>query len=136
MIIVDASVLVAALWTQDTHHDASRRWLRVHVLGDELLMAPRLLWAEVAGAIARRSGDARLGYEAAEYIYALGLAPCPFDRTYQQLATTLAAKLQLRGADALYVAAAAHFRGPLVTWDREQLERGGQLVQTYRPDQH
>ena len=40
----------------------------------------------------------------------------------------------LAGADATYVAAAARLDAPLITWDRNQLERGGQRVTAHRPD--
>ena len=46
----------------------------------------------------------------------------------------MAIELQLRGADAIYVALAAQIGIPLITWDREQFERGAQRVITRQPD--
>jgi len=47
----------------------------------------------------------------------------------------LAAKLRLRGADAVYVALAATCREPLITLDAEMLERGRGVVEAFTPEQ-
>ena len=112
-LVIDASVLVSWFHRADPFHQASRAWLRQHLLAGGQLYAPWLLQSEVAGALTRRTGDdARLGQHAAD----------------------LAVALRLRGADAVYVAVADQFQIPLVTWDREQRERGGQRIATRRPD--
>src|SRR2546428_644334 len=48
-------------------------------------------------------------------------------------AARLAAKLSLRGADAVCVAAALDLGVPLVSWDTEQPERGRRLVRVHTP---
>jgi hypothetical protein len=40
----------------------------------------------------------------------------------------------LRGADACYVAIAAAFDIPLVSWDAQQLERAAAVIKAYAPD--
>ena len=49
------------------------------------------------------------------------------------MAAEVAADLRLRGADAVYVAAARLLRVPLVTWDREQQQRAGAVVVVQMP---
>lgn len=132
MRVVDASVWVSRLVPQDVHHPASRRWLEAHA---DPLIAPILLLAEVAGAIARRTGAPELGRQAVETLTQLpNLRLVPLDPRLGLETARLAADLQLRGADAAYVAVAYHLHLPLVTWDREQADRAGPLIAVYTPD--
>jgi predicted nucleic acid-binding protein len=133
--VVDASVMVGALYPPDLHHLASRAWLRQEILAGDELIAPLLLLSEVAGAVTRRSGDRALGRQAVQRLVALRqLRLVPLDVRLSVLSTQIAIDLQLRGADAIYVALAAQIRIPLITWDREQFERGAQRIITRRPD--
>ena len=90
---------------------------------------------EVAGAIARRTGDARLARRAMDRLLRLAnLRLIPLDRVLAGSAASLAAGLKLRGADAVYVAVAQLLDLPLVTLDREQLARAGGAVTASRPE--
>jgi predicted nucleic acid-binding protein len=134
MIVVDASIMVSALYPQDVHHQQSRQWLRQAIFAGERLVAPVLLLSEVAGAITRRSSDEAQGRRAIQRLLALQqLRFFPIDARLSLLAAQLAVELRLRGADAVYVAVAAQTHIPLITWDREQRERGGQRVDTRTP---
>jgi predicted nucleic acid-binding protein len=134
-MVVDASVIVSRLVPHDVHHEASRRWLSRHVAEGGLLIAPALLLPEVAGAIARRTGESRLASRAVEAVLRLPqLRLVPVDDALARTAARLAGQLRLRGADALYVAAAAALRLPLVTWDMEQRNRGTPLVDVLLPE--
>ncbi|HYU20382.1 MAG TPA: PIN domain-containing protein [Chloroflexota bacterium] len=134
MIVVDASVWASRFIPQDLHHVASREWLLQYMAGGNLVIGPALLPAEVAGAIARRTGAPADGHRAVARLLQLStLRLLPIDRLLAEAAAHLAADLTLRGADAVYVATAHRLTVPLVTWDREQRERGGRLVTTRRP---
>ena len=134
MNVVDASVLVAALYPPDVHHQVSRAWLRRHLRAGGILIAPILLLAEVASAVTRRSGDRALGQQALDRLLAFQqLRLVPLDPRIGVLAAQLALDLRLRGANAVYVAIAAQLQVPLVTWDREQRERGGQRIVAREP---
>ncbi|NPA91741.1 MAG: type II toxin-antitoxin system VapC family toxin [Chloroflexi bacterium] len=133
-MVVDASVWVSALVPQDVHHTRSREWLEERLREGVLLVAPVILLAEVAGAIARRTGDPSLGERATEMILSLPtLRLVPVDDRVGGEAARLAARLRLRGADALYVAVASLLGVPLITWDREQQERCQTVVRTSSP---
>lgn len=71
MIVVDASVMVSALWPQDVNHVTSRNWLAAQTLSDEALVAPFLFLGEIAGAITRRTGESELGHAALEELQAI-----------------------------------------------------------------
>ena len=57
----------------------------------------------------------------------------PVDTNLLQLALDLAADLRLKGADAIYVALAHQLGVPLVSWDKEQLQRSSGLIEAYTP---
>lgn len=130
-MVVDASVVVSRLVPHDVHHEASRRWLSRHVAEGGLLVAPAVLLPEVAGAVARRTGEPRLARRAVDAILRLSaLRLVPVDDILARAAAALAGRLRVRGADALYIASAASLRLPLVTWDLEQRDRAARVVET------
>jgi len=55
------------------------------------------------------------------------------DQGLVTMATDLAADLELRAADALFVALARHLTLPLVTFDAEQLQKPSAIISTIRP---
>jgi predicted nucleic acid-binding protein len=133
-MVVDASVWVSALVVHDTHHTASRRWLRRHSSRTTLLVVPTLALAEVASAISRRTGDPVLGLRSMEAVLSLPrLRLVPLDPALGSEAGRIAADHGLRGADAVYVATAARHKLPLVTLDAELRARIGRLVRILRP---
>lgn len=134
MYVVDASVWISWFVPADAHHDPSRRWMSAQVVQGESVVAPLLVLAEVAGAVARRTGVSELGVHAVSLMQHLPNARLvAVDTELAQLGAQLAAELRLRGADALYVALARRLSIPLVTWDQEQQERGRPLVAVLNP---
>ena len=134
MTVVDASVWVSRLVPQDVQHAASRRWLEEQAAVGNLVISPTLLLAEVAGAISRRTGQPELARRAVQMLLRLSeLRLVPLDSRLGRSAAELAAEVGLRGADAVYVAAAHHLNVPLVTLDREQRARAGRLVEVQSP---
>jgi predicted nucleic acid-binding protein len=93
------------------------------------MVAPWLLPLEVAGAIARRTGDPDLGTRATASIIRSGsirlIVP---DKQLWALAARIAADARLRGADALYVATAYLLGLPLITFDAEQARQSSSFV--------
>ncbi|HSH80031.1 MAG TPA: type II toxin-antitoxin system VapC family toxin [Herpetosiphonaceae bacterium] len=135
MTVADASVLVAHLHHQDRFHQQSTAWIAQHLLNGGEIVGPRLVLAEVAGAIARRTGDPALGHAAVQQLLVIPrVRLVPVTDELADYAATLAAELRLKGADAVYLAVAAEFGMPLVTWDQEQRTRGAQLVITSTPN--
>lgn len=134
MRVVDASVWVSLLVPQDVHHAPSRDWLQQYTARGGVLVEPALLLAEVAGAIARRTGQPELGRRSVAQVLAFPtLRLAAVDRQLGQMAASLAAAHQLRGADAIYVALAHQLTIPLVTWDAEQIARGQSVIQAGMP---
>jgi len=135
MKVVDASVWVSRFVPPDAHHEISRRWLEARLALGELLAAPVLLLAEVVGAISRRAQAAELGRQAAESLLRLpNLRLVSIEPQLGREAARLAADLQLRGADSVYVALAHHLKIPLVTWDIDQADHARRLISVFAPD--
>jgi predicted nucleic acid-binding protein len=134
MTVTDASIWVSRFLPEDAFHAASRDWLMNAASGQSSLIAPASLLPEVAGAIARRTGSTRLGYQAVQQIRQVpNLQLVALDTDLCDFAAEVASTNRLRGADALYVAVAHQLQTALVSWDHEQLERAAGFAQAYRP---
>ena len=125
---------MSALVASEVRHAASRAWLGQQVHAGQIVVAPALLIPEVAAAISRRTGRPALGRRAiAALLRFPNLRLVPLDSELAEQAGRLAADCALRGADAVYVAVAKKLAIPLVTWDREQIERGRDVVEVLHP---
>ena len=135
MTVADASVMVAHLHHEDRFHLESTSWIAQRLLAGGVIIAPRLVLAEVAGATARRTGDSTIGHAAVQQLLAMpGLSLVPVTDNLADSAAMFAAELRLKGADAVYIAVAAELSMPLVTWDDEQRDRGAHVIDTRSPN--
>jgi len=127
-IVVDASVWVARLVSQDVFHEPVKAWMFARLEEGDQFLAPSLLLAEIGGAISRRTTSS-LGLKAVEYAQGLpGLQLVEMEDSLLREAAQLAAELGLRGADSTYVAVAARLDLPLITLDVDQRERAKKRV--------
>jgi predicted nucleic acid-binding protein len=119
----------------DRNHAASVDWMSKFIDAGGLLIAPTLLLIEVAAAIARQSGPAAIARQAAQSLQNVSeMRLIPLDATLVQESIDVAADLSLRAGDAVYVAVAQRMSIPLVSWDRQQLQRASTAVATCTPD--
>jgi predicted nucleic acid-binding protein len=133
-VVVDASVWISSLVSGDVNHGVSRTWRRAWISNGGTFALPSLILAEVAGAIARRTGRALLGDQAVATILANpAINLVPVDQPFASLAAQHAAALALKGSDAVYTALAEQLGLPLVTWDSEQLTRAAARIQARQP---
>lgn len=135
MIVVDASVWVSALVDADVHHDLSERWVGLGLATNQRYVVPTIFLAEVAGSVSRRVGDPVWGRQLAHFLAeseSFDIRAINLDLAIQ--ASEIAAALPLKVADSLYVALAQQLSLPLVTWDREQLQRGAQIIEVRTPE--
>jgi predicted nucleic acid-binding protein len=134
VIVVDASVWASAYLEGDLNHDASLEFLMNSNASSEAIYCPATVLAEVAGAIARRTGSEADGVAALTKLDSTPyLTILAVDPDLAQHAGRLAAQVRLRGMDAFYVAVALRQAAVLVTWDAQQLERGSVVVETRTP---
>lgn len=123
-VVIDASVWVSRLVSQDEFHEATKSWMEKQRETGMQFISPALLLAEVGGAISRRTGDPALGKRVITQLESLtGMRLVEMDNELMHEAASLAAELGLRGADSVYVAIAHQLNLPLVTFDVDQRER-------------
>lgn len=135
-MIVDASVWVASVLKEDAHHEVSLAFMHRFVKERQIATVPLLVWAEIAGAVARRTGDTDRGLKVTGLITGqIWVRGVPLDVSLSSESMRLAAMLRLRGADAVYVALAATYREPLITLDAEMLERTHGVAEALTPEQ-
>jgi predicted nucleic acid-binding protein len=134
MPVLDASVCVAIFNEIDPDHPAASSWFAAASLAEEPIVAPVILLAEVGSALARALDEDRAPMEAVKLLRSGRLLELfPVDGRLAARAATIGIALRIRGADAIYVALADQLGIPLITFDRQQLERGGQVVTARTP---
>lgn len=127
-VVVDASVWVARLVSEDIFHEPVKAWMFARLEEGDQFLAPSLLLAEIGGATSRRTTSS-LGLKAIEYVQGLpGLQLVEMEDSLLREAAQLAAELGLRGADSTYVAVAVRLDLPLITFDVDQRERAKKRV--------
>jgi predicted nucleic acid-binding protein len=135
MAVVDASVNASAAIVTDSLHEPGLRWWREAHQRSEVIHAPSILLAEVTAAVRRLTGNRAQAEQAASQLLAdRQLRLVDADLALCERAAEIAAAQGIRGCDAIYVALAERLREPLVTFDREQLERASTLITVVRPE--
>lgn len=133
MAVVDASVWVAMLRKNDPFYDRCRRWWETSTQAHLKLYVPSIVLAEVAAAVARRDDNNAHATKALALVQESGVEIIDVSVSLALRAAELGIKYRLRGCDAVYVALAEHLKVPLVTLDREQLERTINAIETILP---
>ena len=133
-MVLDANIWISRTLPGEPHRETSLRWLNAQAAMGAALAVPNLALAEIAGGVARRTGDAQDGREAVGMLLRIpSLTVVALDRPLGDRAMELAAQLRLRGHDAVYVAVAEALGIPLVTWDQEVLARASAVVRVLQP---
>lgn len=108
MLVVDASVWIAAADQFDVFHETSRAFLvqigrqRLHIF------LPAFAWIETACALSRKRGDAETGLRLAGAILdSPQVTRVPMDDLFLAQALLVGTRSFLRGADAIYAATSA-----------------------------
>lgn len=134
MAVIDASVTVALVNAHEREHASSWDWFEQARMADEPVLAPAILLCEVAAALSRGVGDPVLAHRVVRQLARSELVELvPVTPVLAEQAATIAADHRIRGCDAVYVALADLSGEPLVTLDRQQLERGAAVVTVRRP---
>jgi len=133
--VVDASVHVSALNPHEPFHPQSRDFVALARRG-VVLVSPEILLPEVAAAVARALGNQERALRIASAIRAMeGVRLVAVTESLADQAAAVAARCRVRGCDAVYLALARETGAPLVTLDRQQLERGRAMAQTLTPEE-
>jgi predicted nucleic acid-binding protein len=134
MAVIDASVYVTLMNAHEAAHDSSWAWFEQAKRSGEAIRAPAILIVEVAAAFSRGLGDPALAHQVVRQLLrtrTIELAPVTVELA--ERAAAIAADCGIRGKDAVYVALAEQSAEPLITLDRQQLERGRVVAATGEP---
>jgi predicted nucleic acid-binding protein len=133
---IDASVFVNAFNPHEDGHAQSLEILATIQERGDPVIAPTLLLAEVASAVARASDDSA---GALQYAHATAALPhltlVTLTPAMARQAAELAATHRLRGADAVYLAVARRYGTTLVSRDDEQRSRGSVVTRCQTPEE-
>lgn len=133
MAVVDASIWVAAFHEKDKFNKIAFGFLENLVALGDPIRVPAIVYAEVAGAIRRRTKNLHITNKVLAKMHALDLDIREIDTDFARSAADIAAHLEMRGADSFYVALAKEFGEALYTFDDEQAKRGSVEVETVVP---
>lgn len=134
MYVIDASVFLNAFIPTEVGSGESREFLKLLADSGIPVFAPTLLLPEIAAAIGGGQNDPDLAEQFVDRICRLNhLTLVPLDMQLAKTASSIAAQHRLRGSDSVYAAVASRYGCPLVTLDREQLQRAAAVVQTQAP---
>ena len=134
MAVIDASVYVALMNAHEAAHAQSWAWFEQAQRAGEAIRAPAILLAEVAAAYSRGIGDPALADQVVRQLLCTQMVELiPVTVGLAERAAGIAAACAIRGCDAVYVALAKEAAEPLITLDRQQLERGRAVVETSEP---
>lgn len=134
-VVVDASVWSSRILSHDSNHATSYQWSETFISKGGILVVPELLLIEIAAVLTRQTNQPQLAkYTVAGLHTYTPMRIIPFDPILTQASVDAAADLRLRAGDTVYVALARQLTIPLVTWDKEQLQRSSAFIETYTPD--
>ena len=134
MFVVDASVWVSSFLPSDTNHETAAMWIDQAFDRRIPIYAPAVLLPEVAGSVARVTGDTRAGVDSVHHLLHVNrVVLVPQNADSYASAAELASRLRLRGCDALYVQVATELGLTLVSFDEQQIARSLPVVQSGRP---
>ena len=129
MVTVDANIWIAAFDPHDRFHEESTHFLTIVAKRHLPVVGPAFVVVECACAVARRTGNVGIAAEIQQRLYAYPhLILLPINERFLTAATALGIQHMVRGADALYVAAAHLSQTQLISWDDELCRRASAVT--------
>jgi predicted nucleic acid-binding protein len=109
-------------------------WLEHCIAHSLQIHFPLLIIPELAGVLSRSGiSTVEIADEIDKIVQRSTIHLHGLDFTHSLLAARVASISGLKGADAVFVALAANLGIPLVTWDKQQRERGAMFCRTMTP---
>lgn len=134
MIVIDASVWLSALLPNDVHYRYTVPWRDQIEVSGEQIVVPAHFPAEVAGVLSRTGSNRAFIADTLDDIGSERLFTIlPISTAFGRLCAEMASLAAVRGSDAIYLALAQFLDVPMLTWDRQQRERGSIFCRTMTP---
>lgn len=133
-VVIDASVWVSRLMPPEINHNTSSFWVERFTAKGGLLAAPSFFLIEVAAGVSRQTRQPSVSKKAIEDLNNSNVIQfVSMDEVLTRAAVDVATNFQLRAGDAIYIALAHQLNLPLVSWDKEQLQKASTIITTYTP---
>ncbi len=130
-ITIDSSVVVAALLDIEKKHNECRNLLEKVKNGEYIAIEPYIVLVEIVAAIKRRTGSSYLAERVKEDLCDINsIVFLDIVSTRAHQAADIAKEIGVRGMDAIVIQAAREFNAPLVSLDKEMLERSKSIIVT------
>ncbi len=134
MIVTDASVWLSAILPTDVHYQYTIPWKHRVEASGEPIAVPAHFPAEVAGVLSRTGSDRSFIANTLDHIGSERLFTIyPISAAFGRLCAEMASLAAVRGSDAIYLALARFLDVPMLTWDKQQRERGSVFCRTMTP---
>lgn len=128
-ICLDSSVIVAALRKQEVHYEDAKNLLEQVKDGNHIAIEPYIVLIEVVAAIKRRTGSTKLAKRVKNDFLAIDTINfTDLESTRANDASEIALNLGVRGMDAIVIQTAKEFNIPLITLDKEMIEKAKSFV--------
>ncbi|MCJ7615319.1 MAG: type II toxin-antitoxin system VapC family toxin [Desulfobacterales bacterium] len=122
-------MIVAALRKQEVHHEAAKNLLKTIKDGEHIAIEPYIVLIEIVAAIKRRTGSSELAKRVKNDFLAIDTINfMDLESTRANDASEIAIKLGVRGMDAIVIQMAKEFNVPLITLDKEMIEKAKSFV--------
>ena len=128
-ICLDSSVIVSALRKQEVNHEVSKDLLRKVKDGEYIAIEPYIVLVEITAAIRRRTGSSELADRVKNdllNIDNINFMDLGYERAFQ--AADIAQMIGVRGMDAIVIQIAKEFDIPLITLDKEMIEKAESII--------
>lgn len=122
-------MIVAALRKQEVHYEASKNLLEKVKDGNHIAIEPYIVLIEVVAAIKRRTGSTELAKRVKNDFLAIDTINfTELESIRASDASEIAMNLGVRGMDAIVIQTAKEFNVPLITLDKEIIEKAKSFV--------
>ena len=123
-------MIVTALRKQEKDHIAAKNVLRKVKDGVHIAIEPYTVLVEITAAIKRRTGSKELAIRVRDDLLAINtLNFISLDTANAADASGIAADIGVRGMDAIVIQVSKEFDIPLITLDKEMLEKAKAVVE-------
>jgi len=122
-------VIVAALRKQEVHYEDAKNLLEKVKDGNHIAIEPYIVLIEIVAAIKRRTGSTKLAKRVRNDFLAIDTINfTDLESTRANDASEIALNLGVRGMDAIVIQTAKEFNIPLITLDKEMIEKAKSFV--------
>ncbi len=122
-------MIIAALRKQEVHHEAAKNLLETIKDGGHIAIEPYIVLIEIVAAIKRRTGSTELAKRVKNDFLAIDTINfMDLESTRASDASEIAMNLGVRGMDAIVIQIAKEFNIPLITLDKEMIEKAKSFI--------